>query len=189
MHIKKLILALFIASLCISAGVAIFIFLFGHFGEIEAKILFTTLALGGFSLTTLCSAILYEKGQYPSFAALGVAIAITGFLYTTTQIWVWRLNIFSSDNAWKWIWFFVVLTISFAHSSLLLLKRPTKKIQIACLSATIIFIGIVAGMLIYLVLRNQSYEIGEFFYRLLGTFAVLDVLGTIITPITYKFLD
>jgi hypothetical protein len=40
-------------------------------------------------------------------------------------------------------------------------------------------------MFIILVL-NEAHDMGEFYFRLLGVFAILDVLGTIVTPILNK---
>ena len=51
--------------------------------------------------------------------------------------------------------------------------------------ATIGFISIVAVMLIFLVLEIID-EPGEYYFRLIGVFAILDVLGTIVTPILHK---
>ena len=79
----------------------------------------------------------------------------------------------------------IILSASIAHSSLLLLITSRKTIVNVSLMLTLLFISIVALMLIILVLSRFDMNF-EFYYRLLGVFAILDVLGTIVTPITLK---
>ncbi len=178
---KKVFLITMIISLSLSALIGIILFLIGDFGEIESKILFTTLTIGGFSLTALCSSALYDKHRYVAFSSLGMIIAVIGFLSTTTAIW----EILDFDDIWKMIIISIILSASIAHSSLLLLIKSEKTIVNVSLVSTLLFISIVAIMLIVLVLSEFDLDF-EFYYRLLGVFAILDVLGTIVTPIILK---
>jgi hypothetical protein len=180
-NFKKVFLITMIISLSISALIGIIIFLLGDFGEIEARILFTTLTIGGFSLTALCSSVLYDKHRYVPFSATGMIVAVIGFLITTLAIW----EILDFDDIWKVIIISIILSASIAHSSLLLLIKSRKTIVNVSLMLTLLFISIVALMLIILVLSEFDMDF-EFYYRLLGVFAILDVLGTIVTPITLK---
>jgi len=180
-NFKKVFLITMIISLSISALIGIIIFLLGSFGEIEAKIIFTTLTIGGFSLTALCSSALYGKHRYVSFSAIGMIVAVIGFLITTLAIW----EILDFDKVGKLIAILIILSASIAHSSLLLLIKSRKTIVNVLLMLTLLFISIVAFMLIILVLSEFDMDF-EFYYRLLGVFAILDVLGTIVTPIILK---
>jgi len=180
-NFKKTFLITMIVSLSISALIGIFVFLFGDFGETEFKLLMTTLTIGGYSLTGLCCSVLYEKRKFTSLALSGMVISIIGFLYTVLVIW----EAIDLDDSWKALIIFIVLAASTAHACLLLLIKTEKSLVNGALSATIIFISIVALMLIILVL-NEFDDVGEFYFRLLGVFAILDVLGTIVTPILNK---
>lgn len=180
--IKRAFLVSLIASLSISALIAIFVFLIGDFGETEIKLLLTTLTIGGYSLTGLCSSVLYDRRKYISLAFSGIIVSVLGFLITVGTIW----DIVEFDDIWKSVIIFIILAFSIAHSSLLLLARSDKNLANSSLTATIVFIIIVALMLIYLVLVEFD-NVDEFYYRLLGVFAVLDILGTIVTPILKKF--
>ena len=51
--LKKIFLITLTIALSISALIGIYIFVFGNFREIEGKLLMTTLAIGGFSVTAL----------------------------------------------------------------------------------------------------------------------------------------
>lgn len=183
--IKKPFLVVLIIALSISALIGIFIFLLGDFGDTEARILFTTLAIGAYSLTGLCCAALYEKRKSGLLAPLGMIISVAGLLYTVALIW--ELSSFMVlDDSLKVLVILIVLAFSTAHSSLLLLITPARTLVTTLLAATILFIAIVALMLITLVFDTVNENVGEFYYRLLGVFAILDVLGTIVTPITNK---
>lgn len=180
--IKRVFLASLIVSLSISALITILVFLFGDFGQTELQLLFTTLTIGGYSLTGLCSAVLYDRREYIPLAFSGMIVSVLGFLSTVGVIW----DIIDFNNIGKLVIIFIILAFSIAHSSLLLLVRSDKNLVNLSLKVTIRFIIIVALMLIYLVLMEFDY-VSEFYYRLLGVFAVLDVLGTIVTPILKKF--
>lgn len=176
--IKRVFLTSLIVSLSISAAVAIFVFLFGNFGETQIHLLLTTLTIGGYSLTGLCSSVLYDKRKYTSFALLGLVVAAIGFLLTVAVIW----EITTLEEMWKAVLICMILSLSIAHSSLLLLAKSESRLVNTLLSITLIFVVAVAGMLINLIVGTFDTA-GEFYYRLLGVFAVLDVLGTIVVPI------
>ena len=185
---KKSFLFALIISLSVSALVAIYIFLSGNFEDAEIRILLTTLAIGGYSLMGLCSSALYEKKKYIIFTNFGIIVSIVGFLITVCSIWeLWDyLNLMPSytDSIWQLVISLIILSISVSHASLLLIGTQEKKILKIILYATLLFITVVASMLINTV-YNDVY-LNDFYYRLLGVFAVLDVLGTIILPILRK---
>lgn len=179
--IRGILLVSLIASLSISALIAIFVFLFGDFGETEIKLILTTLTIGGYSLTGMCSSALYERRRYILLARAGIMVSAIAFLITIGAIW----EIIDFDDIWQLLAIFTVLAFSIAHSSLLLLAPSDKSLVNRSLAATITFIVIVALMLIYLVLADDN-DVGDFYFRWLGVFAVLDVLGTVVTPILKK---
>lgn len=110
-------------------------------------------------------------------------ISVIGFLFTITVIW----EIIEFDRFWQTLVIFIVLAVSTAQTSLLLQIRPkTNNIKYS-LIATIIFISIVALMLIKSAINE--FEDSEFFFRLLGVFAILDILGTIAISILNKITD
>jgi len=185
-NFKKVFLITMIVSLSIAALVGIAIILIGRFGEIEARIFFTTLAIGGFSLTGLCSSVLYDKNRYMILAGLGMLVAVLGFLFTTVIIWGDLLD--SNLGLWKTTIIFIILSVGIAHSSLLLLIKSEKTAVNTFLSLTLLFIFIVAAMLIYMIL--VEFDVNDIiFFKVLAVFAILDALGTIVTPILYKVVS
>lgn len=180
-NFKKTLLIAMAISLSIGALLGIFAFLFGgffgDFGEINYSLLITPSVIAGYILTGLSSSILYEKRKFTPLALSGMLISIIGFLYTILAIW--QIINLTSD---KTLTIFAILAASIAHACLLSLVKSEKLFVSVSLSLTIIFISIVALMLIVLTLSLNSY-MHQFYIRLLEVFAILDVLGTIVTLI------
>ena len=137
------------------------------------------MTIGGFSLTALSSSALYDKHRYVAFSGIGIIFSILGFLISTLLIW----EVVDFNNLWKTLIILIILSVSTAHTSLLLLIKSKKSIIRNSLILTLTFITIVAFMLIFLIITEINEE---FFFRLLGVFAILDALGTIVTPILLK---
>jgi hypothetical protein len=181
---KKVFLVTLIASLSISALCAIIIFLLGDFGELQLKILVTTLTIGVFSLTGLCCATLLNKQRFPLLAIFGIIASMWGILSINLLIWK-IVNWDTSDSYWNSVIITIILSFSIAHSCLLLLINSKSSIVKTSLVITLLSISIVAIGLIILTLIEFA-NINNIWYRILGVFAVLDVLGTIVTPILLK---
>ena len=183
MNYKKYFLISLIAALGLSALVGIYIFLFGDAEETEMRILTTTLAIGVFSLLGLSCATLQNREGLRWLSITGVIISIIAFIITVYGIW--------SDSEIKDLWkaagIATTLAVGLAHVSLLLLIRIKSSKTKYVLAATILFIIIVSVMFINGILCD--FEQDEFYFRLLGVFAILDVLGTITTPLLNKLME
>lgn len=181
--LKKFFLRTLIAALCVSALIGIVVFLIGDFGETELRLLLTTLATGGFSLTGLCCATIQDREDLRSYSLLGVAASALGFLVTLCVIW----EIIDAEKIWKLMAVLIIVAVALAHVSLLLLIKPKKQIVKNILLATICCVAILAVMLIVSTLID--FDLPEFYFRLLGVVAILDVLGTIATPVVNRMAD
>jgi hypothetical protein len=183
LNYKKLFLSTLIIALSISAAIGIFIFLTGDFGDTQSRILATTVAIGGFCLTGLCSSIIHHRDHLKAFSVFGMITSVVGFVVAFAAIW----NVIDFEDVWQALLILIILSITLAHISLLLILRP-KNIGIkTTLVTTIVFISIVSLMLIYSTICE--FDEDEFYYRILGVFAILDVLGTITTPILNKISE
>ena len=159
-----------VIALFVSALIGIFIFLVGNFGETEFRLLLTTLTVGGYSLTGLCSATNQKRSELKFFSTIGMLISVIGFVVTLGAIW----EIIDFNNIWKTMVVFIILSVAIAHISLLLLVSPKSENVRYSLIATIVFVSTVALMLIKSTLTE--FEESEFYFRLLGVFSILDVL-------------
>ncbi len=175
---KKIFLWSLIGSLSVSALIAITVFIVGSFGETQGRLLLSTLAIGLFSLTALCSSTLYDQHEYSPLATAGLVISALGLFFSLSAIW-------ASDPAFKPLLTFLVLAVGLAHASLILRIPSANPMVHAVIMGTLTCIGIVAAMLLYLILATPS-DLDPSYYRMLGVFGVLDVLGTIVTPILKK---
>ncbi|MFZ2537634.1 MAG: hypothetical protein WAX04_01880 [Oscillospiraceae bacterium] len=182
--LKKIFLITMIVSLSISALIGILVILVGNLGEMEARILGTTLALGGFSLVGLCCSTIYDKPKYKIFSAAGMVVCILAFVHSTLLIW----QAYGIDN-WEWplklLVSFIIISLSMGQISILLLINYKNKKARNVLWITIGLICVVGFMLLAMVydLIDGGTEV---FFRFLSVFAILDALGTITTPILKK---
>lgn len=180
MNIKKYFLRSLLIALALSAGVGIVIFLIGEFGDVEVRLLITTLSIGGFSLTGLCSSTLLERPNFRNFSIVGMIVSVTSFALTILTIW----ELLNLDVVWKLMIISMIVTVALSHASLLLLLNPINKEVRRTREFTMLTIAIVGLMLINSTITEFSE--GELYFRFLGVFAILNVLGTIATPILNK---
>lgn len=174
---QKYFLQVLIGALSVSALIGIYIFLAGDFGETEVRLLFTTLAIGGYSLAGLCCSVIYKREKLKPFSVIGMLTAVTGFVITTGAIW----EVIDIEDIWKTMVIFIILSAAISHVSLLLQIRTSDHTSRSILIATIASVTITALMLIKSTLTN--FDESEFYFRMLGVFAILDVLGTIAAPV------
>ena len=179
LNYKRFFLLALIIALILSALIGIYIFLIGDFGDMENKILFTTFSLAVFSLLGLCSALVYTNKNLSTFSILGMSFSLLGFI-SSIEI-LWQLVPFQKEA--EIFMLLTILSFSFAHVSLLLLLKIKYPMVKYALYSTLVFIVMVAAMLSYIVITHYDEE--GLFLRLLGVFAILDVLGSIITPLIH----
>lgn len=186
---KKGFLVAMIISLVISALVGIGIFLFGHFGELEGKILLTTLLIGLYCLTGLCCSLPYEKGKFKVLSIIGVVSSCVAIIFELS--WVWAFISDSSDTVGKLVLTGFIVSPILAHICLMLLTKPKTMSVAVILWLTVSMISILGSMLLYLVYFADLFSLNnlDFFFRMLGVVAILVVAGTIITPILNKVVS
>lgn len=188
MEFKKIFLLCLIISLVVSGFMAISVFVVGGFGSIEWRILITALLVGGYSLTGLCCSTLIYKQGYQMFTYIGIAISIIGFC--VSMLLVWFDSIFFSGYFWQIAVIFPVLAVASAHVSLLLLARSDNKVIKHIIDITILSIILVSSMIIYVIFDiDDTYGLNGYLFRFLGIFAVLAILGTILTPLSKKLIN
>jgi hypothetical protein len=189
----KQVRSYFVKGLLVSLGVAgllgIVALLSGEFGMLQGKILLTTLLVGIYSVLCLCCLTLAGK-RYEVVALLGVIFSSVALVTGLMLVWIifgdWDTPWQIAEFIWKTFYITGVVGFSLAHQSLLLLlaDRPHALVQ-RLLWYTVIAITAVAAMLIYPVIDGFDM-VDEFYWRLLGVLAILDVVGTIATPVIAK---
>jgi len=184
MNYKKILLTTMIVSLVISALVGIYLFLVGDWGDTEVKIFATTQAVAFASLLGFCSSLHQNREKLKWLSFLGIAISFLAFLLVTYTIWGSSED---GQRVWQLTSIACIIAFCLAHISLILLVKIKSNATKYALIATIIFIIIVAAMLINAVICD--FNLGDLCLRLLGVFVILDVLGTITTPLLNKLTE
>lgn len=158
--------------------IGIFVFLFGELGDLEAKLLITTASIGGFSLTGLCCAADPDlKLGGIKIPQLGMIASVLGFLIAFVMIW----DIIDPDYTWQLVLAMIVVAVTMAHLSLISLLKPKAGYIQTIRKLTIFFVLLTALCVLFFIIIE--FEGASFLYRILGVFAILNVLGTISLPI------
>ncbi len=190
--LRRIIVWVIVVSLVITAAVGIATLLSGEMGETQSKVLITTLAIAGFSVTALCHlAVINRDVRVVGWA--GIVSSALGLVAALMLIWrSWEYEENYSQGLWDFVnKAFVVLLIcalSFAHANLmLLLAHSRRRWMRMALGANLILITLVAVMVIPAVVSNGEFPsalIADTYWRLFGVVAILDALGTIALPVT-----
>ena len=184
-RIRKIIVRLTIGSFSIAALLGILALLMGgEFSETQGNVLITTLLVGVVSIAVLCYLTTAGK-RYQWVGILGGISASFPTVIGLILIW----SQFDSDLQFIWKAFGVGTTLAatLAQVSLLLSLVDNAKPAIRkILYATLLFAAVVAGMIIVPIVFD-FYEMHDWYWRILGIVAILDVLGTVTVAALSKF--
>jgi len=184
--VRRAAILFVIVSLALAALLGIVTLLTGRFGEVESKILLTTLLTAAFAITSLCH-----------LAVVGRALRVVGFVGIAASVLALALGlalIWVSWETWNGTWdvvlrFFMTLAIvsgSLAQANLLLLlaARQQRVIRVGLL-VTLGAIALLATLVCLTILTQGEIpgDDGDFYWRFVGVVAIIDVLGTIVLPV------
>ncbi len=179
---KKLFLKIFVGFLIVSALIGIYIFAIGDFDELEMMALVSTASGGFFSLMGLVAAAYHEKNKQSLLGKTGIIASVVAFILSLFLIWEW----IDPDIVYKIAFISFVVAPSIAHACLLFFietDHPTtsmvRKVTIGLICVTAFFL--IGGIMI-------EFDWGSLFWRLIGIVGILNVLGTIATPIIHKIV-
>ena len=130
---KTILLRTALVALGLSGAISIYAFLVGDFGELEVKILLTTLSISYFSLMALgCAMPNMRYGWLSASLAIparflvypGLALALVGVVYFPIMIWA---EVFESEILGKAMFIIAIFSFSFAQASVLSIMRLEPK--------------------------------------------------------------
>jgi hypothetical protein len=179
MNPKRVALRFLIVSVALSGAMGIVAIVSGSFGDLEGRIILTTLTISGSSICGLACGALWEKGGPKIFALAGIALAVVTAGLFITGIWA-RIN---SEEFWKFSASVGIIAVATAHSCLLLLaklarrfawSRPLAITAIYSLAVTFVFI-------VYF-----TRATGDFGIRVVGVTSILAAAFTILTPVFHR---
>ena len=170
MNARRLLLLIAIASLALSAGVAILILLFGDFGETEGRILGTTFSISAASLLALPGAILLERGDRTIVSTVNVGLAAAAFVLALALLWIWQ----DGEALARLLGSTIAAAAAGTQVAALTLRLRTsdrESVRRAYLAACAlaVVLAVMAIIAIWAEISSEGY------YRVLGALAVLDL--------------
>jgi peptidoglycan/LPS O-acetylase OafA/YrhL len=181
MNPKRLFLKLLIVSVVISSLIGIGILLFGNFGHIEVRVLFSTLTITVTSVFGLACGAYLESGRRRVIPIAGIGLAVVAALMCFLVIW----NVL--DNSEVFVKAFLTATLlasACSYLSLLSLARLDQRfswIRIAAITC----VGLLSTILLYILWFEPQGE-NDLVYRVLGVLGIVLASITVVTPVLHK---
>lgn len=181
-RVRPLVLRAVVASIVAAALVGVGSALVGDFGTTSWRLLGTIALFVFFALCCWYDADVSARRS----AAFGVtSIAVSIVLLLVGVAWLWLDD--DAERLLHWLWIAAVGRVALLHVHLLLTnkRRFTSEAMQTVTVATIVLVGALAVLLVlpFLVSRDAGYP--ELYWRIVVAVAILDLLGTVLIPLTY----
>lgn len=181
---RRIFLISLIACLVFGALTAIYSLMTSSFSTSQATILLTTVSLGTYSMTGLCCATLIGHPQHNEFGRIGIAVSvISGFWAFVNNL---AILAHQEIDAWAEVlqvrFSFLIVAVAFAHCSLLLRINTTNTTVVNVRYVTLGIIAMFSMVLLSYIMAPENFPVS---WKLISVLSVLNVLGTIATPLTH----
>ncbi len=176
--LKKWFLYALICSVAVSALLGMLAILIGDFGEIEVRVLLTSLTISGASLCGLSSGAALEAKRARGLPVCGIGLAVVAAVIVIFGIW----TEVQSDEFWKTTLTIAVFAAACSHMALLLLARLAPRYAWSLWAATAAVFGV--AVIVTVMMWAEVHE--ETMFRFLGVAAILDGAITILIPIFHR---
>lgn len=175
---RRLLVLAVIASLAVTAALAIGILLLGDFGETEARVLGTTFAISVASLLALPGAQLLDQQRAVPLAWVTVVLAAVAFVVFEHTIWTDE----ESSTAWKRVGTVAVFAVATTQIAALTSRLKADDRQ-SVRAVYLVTVGL--GLLLAVLATAAMWEEieSETFYRSLAALAVLNVFLVVLQPL------
>jgi hypothetical protein len=175
-----LVLWLTIGALVVSALISIVGLLTGEFSEGEGRVLLAVVSVWIFSLSFLAGVRAIDRGGTAAWVGRAAQVlAVAGLGFSLGLIIAWH---HVHEDVGRAYWALEDVALYAAHSAYLLGwdTRQDKAIR-AVLAGTLLASGVLAAMLMSIACGYDNPSGG--FWRVLGVFAILTVLGDLVLPV------
>ncbi len=181
MSLKRAFLYLLIASVAISALIAIGVLLFGDFGYFEVRVMMTTLTVTVTSILGLACGAYLESGRGRAMPIAGIAFSIVAAVMTFLIIW----NVYDRNETFiKATGTATLLALCLSHLSLLSLARLDKRFAWSRILA-FVCVSLLSAIILYLMWFEPEGD-SDLVFRILGILSILVASLTVITPVLHK---
>ncbi len=176
----------FILSFVATALIAVFVILFGKWGDAELKILLSAVSIGVYSLIALCCSTLYSDKSKKHLSMLGIAICGVGLAFALLTNW----RLISSNTGYLLNMRLHLLTFAMTMGAICLMLRieASNSIVEGSRLVTILLILITTAVANYVIFFNLSKD-GDFqlpVYKILAASSILGLVGVVLTPLLKK---
>lgn len=178
LNLKKFFLYLLIASVSVSALLGIGAMIFGNFGELESKILMTTLCVTVTSILGLACGAYLETRRGKFLPMFGIFYAVTSAVLWIIMIWHQRMT---DDLFGKLLMSSTLLATGCSHLSLLSIAKLEKKFLWAYY-AVHVSIWTLIGILLFTIWTEYDPS-NSWLARTLGVLSIIIAALTIVTPV------
>jgi hypothetical protein len=184
MQTRRILLYVFIASLCTVGLIGIFVLLRGNFGNLEGRVVASTAVACAASFFGMISAFLWERRRWHPIGLLGLFASPMALLATLAMIWSNYLDVALtweslSERMAGTMW---VVTIALPCIGLLSFAKLHKRFE-WIRRWTIIDATLLGALLIYLILVQPPDHEFENLMRGVGILAIALVCGTLAIPV------
>lgn len=187
LNLKKFFLYLLICSIALSALMGIWAILSGEFGELQARVLGTTLTVVGTSILGLACGAFFENPRSRGsalFAVPLVGILLAGLSALITMWLIWGADRWDGEGTFKTLIVSTIFAFSLAQLSLLSLARLAKRFRWAIITAYAVVL-VLASIISVLIIFEPKSDDGTVM-RLIGVLAVVDAAMTVMIPIFHR---
>ncbi|MEV1291092.1 hypothetical protein [Pseudonocardia sp. NPDC049635] len=175
-----------VVALLVASGFGIVALLGGDFGDLQFRIVLTTLVVAAFGTTSLCHLAVVTRAVRVVGLA-GIVASAGAALCALTLIWRdWESSTGPGEGLFRSFVVCTVLAFSLAHANLLLLLAGRRdRLVRAGLAVTLLAIAVVAVMILLPVLTDGAVPGSgdDGYWRRLGIAGIVDALGTIALPV------
>jgi ribosomal protein S27E len=175
---KKLALWFLIVSVALSAALGIIALLTGNFGELEIRIILTTLTISAASMFALASGALWEGRGKRDLPRAGIALSVLAAFLLIVGIWFEP----SGEPYWKLSFSLAVAAAATGHACLISLATLSPRFAWSRL-VTLAAIYLLAILIILAIFIEPSGDLG---FRLIGASAIVVAALTIMVPIFHR---
>jgi hypothetical protein len=181
MNPRRLFLIVLIASVAISSLLGIFVLLVGNFGDLEVRVLMTTLTVTVLSILGLVCGAYLETGRGRYLPIAGIVLSVVSALMCFFIIW----DVLDDDEVFiKSFLTCTLLATACSHLSLLSLARLDRRFSWTRITA-VVCVVLLCAIFLY-ILWWEPIGGSDLIYRILGILGIVLASITVITPILHK---
>lgn len=174
---RRLVLRVFLASIAVNAAIAIYALLSEDFGNVEGKILLTSLGVSGASVLALACGPARERRRLGPVPAAGAALSIAGFALLVAGIW----NEFEIVPLWKTAGTLIAFATALAHASVLALCRLAPRYAWTFGASFVLALALAAAVSLGICGEFDD----EWYWRAVGVASVLLAAFTLAVPVLH----